>query len=59
MAPNNKLITFKIISALFLALIAIYSIIKYYINRIAGIYCFKRVLLGLWMGMISVLGGID
>jgi hypothetical protein len=30
-----------------------------YTNRVAGIYCFKRVGLGLSLGLVTHLGGVD
>ena len=50
---------FKVLSAVFLLIIVVYTIIKWYLNSIGGIYCFKRLLLGVILGAISSLGGID
>ena len=46
--------------AVVVALVIIsYSCVRFYVNRIGGIYCFKRVILGIVLGATSVMGGID
>jgi hypothetical protein len=50
---------FKIISIAIAAIIFIYSCLRTHSNRIAGIYCFKRMGLGLALGLVTHLGGVD
>jgi len=42
-----------------MTIIVVYSIARFNANRIGGIYCFKRIALGLALGLVSILGGID
>ena len=50
---------FSTLSLVLLLTIALYSTLRFYTNRIAGIYAFKRILLGCVLGLASVRGGID
>lgn len=59
MASEDKLSSFKVVSWIFIILMLFYSILRTYSNRIAGIYCFKRMVIGLILGIASVRGGID
>lgn len=59
LAPAHKQMTFKIASIAIMTAIFIYSCLRTYTNRIAGIYCFKRMGLGLTLGAVSHLGGVD
>ena len=36
-----------------------YTVIRAYTNRIGGLYCLKRVMLGLSLGLVSYQGGVD
>jgi hypothetical protein len=48
-----------IVAILFLAFVVIYSLFRTYTNRIGGLYCWKRLFLGLSLGLASTLGGVD
>lgn len=37
----------------------VYTVIRTYTNRIGGLYCLKRMLLGLSLGLVSYKGGVD
>lgn len=59
MASGNKFSSFKALSSIFITFILLYSILRAYSNRIAGIYCFKRTAIGIILGIASIKGGID
>lgn len=59
LAPSEKQQNYKVISCVFLALIMIYAVIRTYTNRIGGLYCLKKILLGLSLGLVSYQGGVD
>lgn len=59
MASSNKLTSFKVVSWIFFVFMLFYSTLRVYGNRIAGIYCFKRIAIGIILGIASVKGGID
>jgi hypothetical protein len=50
---------FKAASIVIASIILIYSCLRMHTNRIAGIYCLKRLGLGLALGLVTHLGGID
>jgi hypothetical protein len=42
-----------------LAGVVVYCLLRAYASRVAGIYCLKRVLLGLALAVVSQCGGVD
>ena len=39
--------------------ISVYSLLRFYCSRIGGMYCFKRIAVGVVFGLVSVEGGVD
>lgn len=37
----------------------IFTVVRTYTNRIGGLYCLKRILLGISLGLVSYKGGVD
>ncbi len=59
LASGNAFKSFKILSVLLLIAILGYTVLRWYSTRIGGIYCAKRIALGLVFGIASSKGGID
>lgn len=59
LASSNKILTYKILGGILILLMVIFTIVKWYTNRIGGIYCAKRVVLGVCLAAVSCLGGVN
>ena len=59
LTESSTQVIFKALSAFFIVFIGGYTVVKWCINPIGGIYCFKRLLLGIILAIVSFLGGID
>ena len=59
LASGTSFTVFKVLSGFFIVTIILYTAVRWYTNNIGGIYSFKRILLGLILGIASISGGID